>query len=181
MYGFDSRMSGRDTRRLLIDTVKWTARTMWGFILCCGLALLSAYTFSEHAGKVVLLFAFVLVIRILRQKVDDCKILRCPFQQGGVRRQPVGLRVARIPSLIPRVNPAPKVEPQSEFAGSQPDFLVKRGVFDALMDLDEDSAGRQPDLAGAVDVGVPFRFYRQGSRDLNVSPDFPTANRGKVR
>jgi K+-sensing histidine kinase KdpD len=55
-------MHGRDNRRLLLDTVKWTARTMWGFILCCGLALASAYTFSTHAAKLVLPFAFVLVI-----------------------------------------------------------------------------------------------------------------------
>ena len=45
----------------MLETVRYTARTMWGFILCCGLALASAYLVSDRA-KVFLPFAFVLVI-----------------------------------------------------------------------------------------------------------------------
>ena len=45
----------------MLDTVRYTARTMWGFILCCGLALASSYLVSDRA-KVFLPFAFVLVI-----------------------------------------------------------------------------------------------------------------------
>ena len=41
--------------------MRFTARTMWGFILCCGLALASVYLVSDHV-KVFLPFVFVLVL-----------------------------------------------------------------------------------------------------------------------
>lgn len=55
-------MSGRPPRSLLIDTLKWTARTTLGLTLCSALAVGSAYLFSNHPSNVFLPFLFVIVI-----------------------------------------------------------------------------------------------------------------------
>jgi K+-sensing histidine kinase KdpD len=55
-------MVGSFERNHLHDTLKWTARTVWGLLLCSTLALLSAYIFSNHRAAVFLPFLFVLVI-----------------------------------------------------------------------------------------------------------------------
>jgi K+-sensing histidine kinase KdpD len=60
--GFDYNMVGSLERNHLHDTLKWTARTVWGLLLCSILALVSAYIFSNHRAAVLLPFLFVLVI-----------------------------------------------------------------------------------------------------------------------
>jgi K+-sensing histidine kinase KdpD len=55
-------MVGLLERTHLHDTLKWTARTAWGLLLCSTLALVSAYIFSNHRAAVFVPFLFVLVI-----------------------------------------------------------------------------------------------------------------------
>jgi K+-sensing histidine kinase KdpD len=45
-----------------LDTLKWTARTAWGLVLCSALAVGSAYLFSNRPSNVILPFLFVVVI-----------------------------------------------------------------------------------------------------------------------
>lgn len=47
---------------MLLKTVRWTARTVWGLLLCSALAVGSGYAFSNHPSRVVLPFLFVIVI-----------------------------------------------------------------------------------------------------------------------
>jgi K+-sensing histidine kinase KdpD len=55
-------MDERGQRGLLLDTLKWTARTAWGLLLCSALAVGSAYLFSNHPSRIFLPFLFVIVI-----------------------------------------------------------------------------------------------------------------------
>ena len=55
-------MVGLLERTHLHDTLKWTARTAWGLLLCSTLALVSAYIFSNHRAALFVPFLFVLVI-----------------------------------------------------------------------------------------------------------------------
>jgi K+-sensing histidine kinase KdpD len=54
-------MSSRG-RSALLKTVKWTARTIWGLVLCSALAVGSGYAFSDRPHRVLLPFLFVIVI-----------------------------------------------------------------------------------------------------------------------
>lgn len=54
-------MSWRE-RSVFLETVKWTARTIWGLLLCSALAVGSGYAFSNHPSRVFLPFLFVIVI-----------------------------------------------------------------------------------------------------------------------
>ncbi len=49
-------------RSFLTKTLKWTARTAWGLVLCAGMAVGSAYLFSNHPASVFLPLVFVVVI-----------------------------------------------------------------------------------------------------------------------
>jgi K+-sensing histidine kinase KdpD len=55
-------MGERGQRRLLLETLKWTARTIWGLLLCSALAVGSGYLFSNHPYRVFLPILFVVVI-----------------------------------------------------------------------------------------------------------------------
>lgn len=55
-------MNERGKWRLLLDTLKWTARTVWGLLICSVLAVGSAYLFSHHPARVFLPLLFVIVI-----------------------------------------------------------------------------------------------------------------------
>ena len=55
-------MDERGQRGLLLDTLKWTARTAWGLTICSTLAVGSAYLFSNHPLSVFLPLVFVIVI-----------------------------------------------------------------------------------------------------------------------
>ena len=46
----------------MLDTLKWTARTVWGLILCSILALGSAHLFSNYSARIFVPLLFVLVI-----------------------------------------------------------------------------------------------------------------------
>lgn len=55
-------MGAPDNRRVLLDTLKWTARTVWGLLLCSALAVGCSYLFSNHPASIFVPFVFVLVI-----------------------------------------------------------------------------------------------------------------------
>lgn len=55
-------MDERGEGSLWLDTLRWTARTAWGLLLCSALAVGSAYLFSNHPSMVILPFLFVIVI-----------------------------------------------------------------------------------------------------------------------
>lgn len=52
----------RRGRSVLLKTVRWTARTIWGLLLCSALAVGSGYAFSHHPSRVFLPILFVIVI-----------------------------------------------------------------------------------------------------------------------
>lgn len=55
-------MDGREDRSVLLDTIRWTARTTLGLLLCSALAMGSAYLFSARPWRIFLPIAFVIVI-----------------------------------------------------------------------------------------------------------------------
>ena len=55
-------MERRVDRRIWLETLKWTARTTWGLIICATLAIASAYTFSKQSWIIFLPTLFVIVI-----------------------------------------------------------------------------------------------------------------------
>ena len=55
-------MSEQDERRLWLETLKWTARTVWGLLLCSALAVGSAYLFLNHPVSNFVPVLFVIVI-----------------------------------------------------------------------------------------------------------------------
>jgi K+-sensing histidine kinase KdpD len=61
-------MDGEQQRGILLDTLKWTARTAYGLLLCSVLAFISAYFFSNHRARVFLPLLFVLVIVALASR-----------------------------------------------------------------------------------------------------------------
>jgi len=55
-------MVRREQRKILVDTLKWTARTTTGLLLCAGAALGAAYLFSNQPASVFVPLLFVIVI-----------------------------------------------------------------------------------------------------------------------
>lgn len=55
-------MGATGDRRIWLDTLKWTARTIWGLSLCSALAIGSAYLFSNHPSRIFVPILFVVVI-----------------------------------------------------------------------------------------------------------------------
>jgi K+-sensing histidine kinase KdpD len=55
-------MERRVERGIWLETLKWTARTVWGLIICAALAIGSAYLFSTQPWIIFLPFLFVIVI-----------------------------------------------------------------------------------------------------------------------
>ena len=45
-----------------MDTLKWTARTTWGLLICATLAVASAYLFSQQSWIIFLPILFVAVL-----------------------------------------------------------------------------------------------------------------------
>lgn len=67
--GFRINMSmGRAQRSYLIDTLKWTARTTVGVLLCTALAVGTALLFSNHPWSVFLPIVFVVVIVLIAMR-----------------------------------------------------------------------------------------------------------------
>ncbi len=64
-------MGKRDGGDLLVNTLKWTARTTLGLLLCSGLALCAAYCFSRLTWNafVPLLFGVVIIAIAVRYGV----------------------------------------------------------------------------------------------------------------
>lgn len=60
--GFNLDMSAQDERRIWLETLKWTARTVWGLLLCSALAIGSAYLFLNHPVRNFVPVLFVIVI-----------------------------------------------------------------------------------------------------------------------
>ena len=55
-------MIRREQRRFWLETLKWTARTTWGLLICATLAVASAYLFSKQSWFFFFSFLFVAVL-----------------------------------------------------------------------------------------------------------------------
>ncbi len=55
-------MTRREQRRFWLETLKWTARTTWGLVICATLAVASAYLFSKQSWIIFLPILFVAVL-----------------------------------------------------------------------------------------------------------------------
>src|SRR5258706_6260807 len=76
--------------------------------------------------------------------------------------------VPRVPAAL--VHRCPPTDPEREFPlpGSYPDLLPERLVFKTAGDIDDEVSGRQPALAGSVDIGITKPAQPDGSPDGHV-------------